>query len=156
MKNERTDDNDLILALSHRWVVPQSCWRLQQHGLPVYDRWAFSVCTLGCLCKHYVQYSKHDVCSSVPAEETGVDLGQKKDSYFYSCCHNNWCWVTGSGSVRPSLGWSKTWICWMAVEQLGSGSEIQVKNKFKQYCLYLIDVFFFSHLCHNELRAGRL
>ncbi|KAA8586525.1 hypothetical protein FQN60_000361 [Etheostoma spectabile] len=23
------------------------------------------------------------------AEETGVDLGQKKDSYFYSCCHNN-------------------------------------------------------------------
>uniref|UniRef100_A0A8C2YY11 Ras-related protein Rab-24 n=1 Tax=Cyclopterus lumpus TaxID=8103 RepID=A0A8C2YY11_CYCLU len=22
-------------------------------------------------------------------EETGVDLGQKKDSYFYSCCHNN-------------------------------------------------------------------
>ncbi|XP_061595151.1 ras-related protein Rab-24 isoform X2 [Cololabis saira] len=21
--------------------------------------------------------------------ETGVDLGQKKDSYFYSCCHNN-------------------------------------------------------------------
>uniref|UniRef100_A0A3Q1FT99 RAB24, member RAS oncogene family n=1 Tax=Acanthochromis polyacanthus TaxID=80966 RepID=A0A3Q1FT99_9TELE len=25
----------------------------------------------------------------VPAEEPGVDLGQKKDSYFYSCCHNN-------------------------------------------------------------------
>uniref|UniRef100_A0A3B5L2U3 Ras-related protein Rab-24 n=1 Tax=Xiphophorus couchianus TaxID=32473 RepID=A0A3B5L2U3_9TELE len=25
---------------------------------------------------------------SVP-EETGVDLGQKKDSYFYSCCHGN-------------------------------------------------------------------
>uniref|UniRef100_A0A667YXC7 Ras-related protein Rab-24 n=1 Tax=Myripristis murdjan TaxID=586833 RepID=A0A667YXC7_9TELE len=23
------------------------------------------------------------------AEETGVDLGQKKDSCFYSCCHNN-------------------------------------------------------------------
>ncbi|XP_026228822.1 ras-related protein Rab-24 isoform X1 [Anabas testudineus] len=23
------------------------------------------------------------------AEETGVDLGQKKDSYFYSCCHSN-------------------------------------------------------------------
>ncbi|XP_037604682.1 ras-related protein Rab-24 isoform X2 [Sebastes umbrosus] len=22
-------------------------------------------------------------------EELGVDLGQKKDSYFYSCCHNN-------------------------------------------------------------------
>uniref|UniRef100_H2SKP3 Ras-related protein Rab-24 n=1 Tax=Takifugu rubripes TaxID=31033 RepID=H2SKP3_TAKRU len=22
-------------------------------------------------------------------EESGVDLGQKKDSYFYSCCHNN-------------------------------------------------------------------
>uniref|UniRef100_A0A671ULY2 Ras-related protein Rab-24 n=1 Tax=Sparus aurata TaxID=8175 RepID=A0A671ULY2_SPAAU len=22
-------------------------------------------------------------------EETGVDLGLKKDSYFYSCCHNN-------------------------------------------------------------------
>ncbi|KAM9788396.1 LOW QUALITY PROTEIN: ras-related protein Rab-24 [Neosynchiropus ocellatus] len=22
-------------------------------------------------------------------EEPGVDLGQKKDSYFYSCCHNN-------------------------------------------------------------------
>lgn len=29
------------------------------------------------------------------AEETGVDLGQKKDSYFYSCCHNNWCWGAG-------------------------------------------------------------
>uniref|UniRef100_A0A3Q3J7U6 Ras-related protein Rab-24 n=1 Tax=Monopterus albus TaxID=43700 RepID=A0A3Q3J7U6_MONAL len=27
--------------------------------------------------------------SSVPAEETGVNLGQKKDPYFYSCCHNN-------------------------------------------------------------------
>lgn len=26
---------------------------------------------------------------SVSAEETGVDLGQKKDSYFYSCCHSN-------------------------------------------------------------------
>uniref|UniRef100_A0A665XC82 Ras-related protein Rab-24 n=1 Tax=Echeneis naucrates TaxID=173247 RepID=A0A665XC82_ECHNA len=25
----------------------------------------------------------------VSTEETGVDLGQKKDSYFYSCCHNN-------------------------------------------------------------------
>uniref|UniRef100_A0A3P8U0N6 Ras-related protein Rab-24 n=1 Tax=Amphiprion percula TaxID=161767 RepID=A0A3P8U0N6_AMPPE len=25
----------------------------------------------------------------VLAEEPGVDLGQKKDSYFYSCCHNN-------------------------------------------------------------------
>ncbi|XP_027886998.1 ras-related protein Rab-24 isoform X1 [Xiphophorus couchianus] len=23
------------------------------------------------------------------SEETGVDLGQKKDSYFYSCCHGN-------------------------------------------------------------------
>lgn len=27
---------------------------------------------------------------SVLAEETSVDLCQKKDSYFYSCCHNNW------------------------------------------------------------------
>uniref|UniRef100_A0A8C6M006 Ras-related protein Rab-24 n=1 Tax=Nothobranchius furzeri TaxID=105023 RepID=A0A8C6M006_NOTFU len=25
----------------------------------------------------------------VSSEEAGVDLGQKKDSFFYSCCHNN-------------------------------------------------------------------
>uniref|UniRef100_A0A3Q2PYX5 RAB24, member RAS oncogene family n=1 Tax=Fundulus heteroclitus TaxID=8078 RepID=A0A3Q2PYX5_FUNHE len=35
------------------------------------------------------------VVSAVPSEafvsleETGVDLDQKKDSYFYTCCHNN-------------------------------------------------------------------
>lgn len=40
------------------------------------------------------------IWNSVPAEETGVDLGQKKDSYFYSCCHNNWCWAAGCES-RP-------------------------------------------------------
>lgn len=36
-----------------------------------------------------IQDSDHKMPSCVSAEETGVDLGQKKDSYFYSCCHNN-------------------------------------------------------------------
>lgn len=89
----------------------------------------------------YVQCSKHDVCSSVPAEETGVDLGQKKDSYFYSCCHNNWCWVTGSGSVEvPEQNLDMLDGCWTT--RLWIWDPSKKKKKFKQYCLYLIDVFF--------------
>uniref|UniRef100_A0A3B4AEQ6 Ras-related protein Rab-24 n=1 Tax=Periophthalmus magnuspinnatus TaxID=409849 RepID=A0A3B4AEQ6_9GOBI len=31
----------------------------------------------------------NDTALQFMTEETGVDLGQKKDSYFYSCCHSN-------------------------------------------------------------------
>uniref|UniRef100_A0A672HLS0 Ras-related protein Rab-24 n=1 Tax=Salarias fasciatus TaxID=181472 RepID=A0A672HLS0_SALFA len=31
----------------------------------------------------------NDTAFQYMTEDTGVDLGQRKDSYFYSCCHNN-------------------------------------------------------------------
>lgn len=40
--NELMDSDGLILPLFHRWVVPESCRGLQQHCLPVYDRWVYS------------------------------------------------------------------------------------------------------------------
>uniref|UniRef100_A0A3Q3WNT0 Uncharacterized protein n=1 Tax=Mola mola TaxID=94237 RepID=A0A3Q3WNT0_MOLML len=40
-------------------------------------------------CRCTVGNEKNEASYFVPAEETGINLGQKKDSYFYSCCHNN-------------------------------------------------------------------
>ncbi|TWW75293.1 Ras-related protein [Takifugu flavidus] len=38
---------------------------------------------------HKVAEDYNNAAFQFMSEENGVDLGQKKDSYFYSCCHNN-------------------------------------------------------------------
>uniref|UniRef100_A0A674N3U0 RAB24, member RAS oncogene family n=1 Tax=Takifugu rubripes TaxID=31033 RepID=A0A674N3U0_TAKRU len=38
---------------------------------------------------HKVAEDYNNAAFQFMSEESGVDLGQKKDSYFYSCCHNN-------------------------------------------------------------------
>lgn len=77
---------------------------------------------------------------SVPAEEAGVDLGQKKDSYFYSCCHNNWCAAT-----CVFLG--GTWMWTNETHQLWNPTKTQPHWIFI-YC-------FLFRLCHKhgELRT---
>lgn len=69
--------------------VPEAGRGLQQLGLPVHDRSVVSLCGATPEALAAAKRPHALISSSVPAEEAGVDLGQKKDSYFYSCCHNN-------------------------------------------------------------------
>lgn len=69
--------------------VPEAGRGLQQLGLPVHDRSVASLCGATPEALAAAKHPHALISSSVPAEEAGVDLGQKKDSYFYSCCHNN-------------------------------------------------------------------
>lgn len=75
--------------------VPEAGRGLQQLGLPVHDRSVVSLCGATPEALAAAKHPHALISSSVPAEEAGVDLGQKKDSYFYSCCHNNWCAAGG-------------------------------------------------------------
>lgn len=74
---------------SHRRDVPEAGRGLQQLGLPAHDRWVVSESVPEAPSPAAAKHPHALIISSVPAEEAGVDLGQKKDSYFYSCCHNN-------------------------------------------------------------------
>ncbi len=89
---------------------------------------------------------------SVSAEETGVDLGQKKDSYFYSCCHNNWCWATG----REAEGVTFSWLEWNLEMLDGRQKTLELGSKTKKSnwtVFTLLDLFL---LCHKELTAACL
>lgn len=77
----------------------------------------------------------HEASYFVPAEETGINLGQKKDSYFYSCCHNNWCWATGRKQSLP----------------FDCSQNLEMLDQF--WNCFWISLFL---LCHKDLRAGRL
>lgn len=98
--------------------------------------------------------------SCVWAEEPGVDLGQKKDSYFYSCCHNNWCWAAGRKQRRPhSLCWGQTGFTGRLSDTfaLDLVSKCQKeKKKRNQTELFITCEIGLFLLCHKELRAARL
>lgn len=88
------------------------------------------------------------------AEETGVDLGQKKDSYFYSCCHNNWCWGAGQEVFAfPQLESNLEML-----ESCNSSMNVVPNHKKENQTnsLYFVGYVSFFLLCHNELRAARL
>ena len=82
-------------------------------------------------------------------EEPGVDLGQKKDSYFYACCHN-WAWRLGFPHCTAALPPPHQTRLSRMVHLL-EGLSLKTSDPYKDFqavlCHFMISFPFFFFFC---------